>query len=77
MVLLILPSASVPGVSVATRVCLALLGAIGARPGGANVLEATLRVAFRDALAMALTAGIGAVFGTVVRPCPCRARTCA
>lgn len=44
----------------------ALLGAIGARAGGANVMKATLRVTFWGALAMALTAGIGAVFGTVV-----------
>jgi VIT1/CCC1 family predicted Fe2+/Mn2+ transporter len=45
---------------------LALLGAIGARAGGANVLRATARVTFWGALAMALTAGIGKVFGTVV-----------
>jgi vacuolar iron transporter family protein len=45
---------------------LGLLGAIGARAGGANVLKATVRVTFWGAMAMALTAGIGAVFGTVV-----------
>jgi VIT1/CCC1 family predicted Fe2+/Mn2+ transporter len=45
---------------------LALLGAIGARAGGANVLRATARVTFWGALAMALTAGIGKVFGTVL-----------
>jgi len=45
---------------------LALLGAIGAKAGGANILRATARVAFWGALAMALTAGIGALFGTVV-----------
>jgi len=45
---------------------LALLGAIGARTGGANVLRATARVTFWGALAMALTAGIGKLFGTVV-----------
>ena len=56
----------VPIVSVASLVFLALLGAIGARAGGANVLRATARVTFWGALAMALTAGIGAVFGTVV-----------
>ena len=44
----------------------ALLGAIGARAGGANVLRATARVTFWGALAMALTAGIGKLFGTVV-----------
>ncbi|MGZ5852643.1 MAG: VIT1/CCC1 transporter family protein [Xanthobacteraceae bacterium] len=45
---------------------LAVLGAIGARAGGANILRATARVTFWGALAMALTAGIGKLFGTVV-----------
>jgi len=66
MVLLMPPSALVAGVSIGSLVFLALLGAIGARAGGANVGRATLRVTFWGALAMALTAGIGAVFGTVV-----------
>jgi VIT1/CCC1 family predicted Fe2+/Mn2+ transporter len=56
----------VPIVSAASLLFLALLGAIGARAGGANVLRATARVTFWGALAMALTAGIGAAFGTVV-----------
>ena len=42
---------------------LALLGAVGAKTGGADVARATARVTFWGALAMALTAGIGAVFG--------------
>jgi len=45
---------------------LALLGAIGAKAGGANILRATVRVTFWGALAMALTASIGKLFGTVV-----------
>ena len=45
---------------------LALLGAIGARAGGAPVLTATVRVTFWGALAMALTAGIGRLVGTAV-----------
>lgn len=65
MVVLMPRSALVVGVSVASLLFLALLGAIGARAGGANVLKATLRVTFWGALAMALTAGIGALFGTV------------
>jgi VIT1/CCC1 family predicted Fe2+/Mn2+ transporter len=56
----------VPVVSAASLGFLALLGAIGARSGGANVLRATVRVTFWGALAIALTAGIGAIFGTVV-----------
>jgi len=59
-------SAIVPIVSAASLGFLALLGAIGARAGGANVLRATARVTFWGALAMALTAGIGKVFGTVI-----------
>jgi VIT1/CCC1 family predicted Fe2+/Mn2+ transporter len=53
-------------VSLASLLFLALLGAIGARAGGADVVKATARVTFWGALAMALTAGIGAFFGTVV-----------
>ncbi|WP_454747938.1 VIT1/CCC1 transporter family protein [Ciceribacter selenitireducens] len=53
-------------VSVASLLFLALLGAVGARAGGANVARATLRVTFWGAFAMALTAGIGAVVGTAV-----------
>ncbi|MGB6316017.1 MAG: VIT family protein [Pseudolabrys sp.] len=56
----------VPIVSAASLGFLALLGAIGARAGGANVLRATARVTFWGALAMALTAGIGEFFGTVI-----------
>jgi vacuolar iron transporter family protein len=59
-------SALVPVVSAASLGFLALLGVIGARAGGANVLRATVRVTFWGALAMALTAGIGKVFGTVI-----------
>ena len=53
-------------VSVTSLGFLALLGAIGAKAGGANVLRATARVTFWGALAMALTAGIGKLFGTIV-----------
>lgn len=44
---------------------LACLGAIGAKAGGASLLKASVRVTFWGALAMGVTAGIGAVFGTV------------
>ena len=58
--------ALIPIVSAASLGFLALLGAIGAKAGGANVLRATVRVTFWGALAMALTAGIGKIFGTVI-----------
>ena len=56
----------VPAVSIASLAFLALLGAIGAKAGGANVLKATIRMTFWGAIAMAIAAGIGAAFGTVV-----------
>jgi VIT1/CCC1 family predicted Fe2+/Mn2+ transporter len=43
-----------------------VLGAIGAVTGGANVWRATARVTFWGALALAVTAGIGRLVGTVV-----------
>jgi VIT1/CCC1 family predicted Fe2+/Mn2+ transporter len=66
MVIVSPAGALVPIVSAASLGFLALLGAIGARAGGANVLRATVRVTFWGALAMALTAGIGKLFGAVV-----------
>lgn len=66
MVMLLPGSLLVAGVSIASLIFLALLGAIGARAGGANIVRATVRVTFWGALAMALTAGIGSIFGTVV-----------
>ena len=53
-------------VSVASLAFLALLGAVGARAGGANVWKATARVTFWGALAMAATAGVGTLFGVAV-----------
>ena len=50
-------------VSAASLAFLALLGAVGAKVGGAGILKPTLRVAFWGAFAMALTAGVGALVG--------------
>lgn len=44
---------------------LALLGAVAARAGGAGMIVGAMRVTFWGALAMGLTAGVGALFGTV------------
>jgi len=46
-------------------VFLALLGGVAARAGGAGVAVGAIRVTFWGALAMALTAGVGALFGTI------------
>ena len=53
-------------VSAVSLVCLAGLGAIAARAGGASAWKGAGRVAFWGALAMAITAGAGALFGTTV-----------
>ena len=45
--------------------CLALLGGLAAKTGGANCWVGTARVAFWGALAMAATAGVGSLFGVV------------
>ena len=47
-------------------VFLALLGTIGAKAGGAQPYRPALRVTFWGAFAMALTAGIGSIFGKVI-----------
>ena len=45
---------------------LALLGGIAARVGGAGVIAGAIRVTFWGALAMAVTGGVGALFGVAV-----------
>ncbi len=56
----------VPVVSGTSLVFLAALGVLAARAGGAPTMKAATRVTFWGALAMGLTAGIGALFGTIV-----------
>ena len=53
----------IPLVAVTSLVFLALLGGLAARAGGAGVIVGAIRVTFWGALAMALTAGVGALFG--------------
>lgn len=55
-----------PVVAGGSLLFLALLGVIGARAGGAHPFRPALRVTFWGAFAMALTAGIGTIFGKVV-----------
>lgn len=52
-------------VAVFSLVFLALLGGIAARAGGASITVGAIRVTFWGALAMALTAGVGRIFGVV------------
>lgn len=53
----------VPMVGGTALVSLAFLGALAARAGGAEMLPAALRITFWSALAMAVTSGVGALFG--------------
>ena len=65
-------TALVPGpgligwVAATSLLFLALLGALAARAGGARMGPGAWRVGFWGALAMAITAGVGALFGAVV-----------
>ncbi|ABS67688.1 VIT1/CCC1 transporter family protein [Xanthobacter versatilis] len=61
------PQGSIPlVVAGGSLACLALLGAVGARVGGADLLKPTVRVTFWGAFAMAVTAAIGALIGHAV-----------
>ncbi|MFY8031423.1 MAG: VIT1/CCC1 transporter family protein [Devosia sp.] len=62
---LVAGSWQVPAVSAASLLFLALLGVVGAQAGGANLLKGALRVTLWGAFAMAATAAVGALFGTV------------
>lgn len=66
LVVLVAPvSVRMWAVSGGSLLFLALLGLLAGRAGGASVLAAAARVTFWGALAMALTAGVGALFGVV------------
>ena len=56
----------IPLVAGTSLLFLALLGGLAARAGGAGVALGAMRVTFWGALAMAATAGVGALFGTAV-----------
>lgn len=56
----------IPAVVVTSILALALLGGVAAKTGGAHIGKGVIRVTFWGAFAMALTATIGALFGTVL-----------
>jgi vacuolar iron transporter family protein len=56
----------IPVVTLGSLLCLAVLGGLAAKTGGARIGMGAARVTFWGALAMALTAGVGALFGTVI-----------
>jgi len=55
----------IPCVAGTSLVLLAVLGGLAARAGGASIGVGALRVTFWSALAMAVTAGVGKLFGTI------------
>ena len=63
MVLILPTSALMWGVAASSLFFLALLGYMAARAGGSPVMASVTRVTFWGALAMGLTAGVGALFG--------------
>ncbi len=64
LVVLVFPASVLPwAVAGSSLVFLALLGSVAARAGGASLFMAAARVTFWGALAMGLTAGVGAIFG--------------
>ena len=63
MVFLLPGAALMWGLAISSIFFLALLGMLAARTGGAPLLASVLRVSFWGALAMGLTAGVGAIFG--------------
>jgi len=66
LVLIVPRPALVWTVSGSSLVFLALLGSLAARAGGSPVWSSVARVTFWGALAMALTAGVGALFGATL-----------
>jgi VIT1/CCC1 family predicted Fe2+/Mn2+ transporter len=67
LVALVVPTgALIPGVAASSLVFLTALGAAAARTGGAPAVAGAWRVTFWGTLAMAITAGVGALFGTAV-----------
>lgn len=55
----------IPLVAVTALLSLAILGGLAASTGGAKIMPGVIRVSFWSALAMAVTAGVGALFGAV------------
>jgi VIT1/CCC1 family predicted Fe2+/Mn2+ transporter len=67
LMVVIIPGAHlVPSVAGSSLIFLAILGGLAAFVGGASATRGAVRVTFWGALAMSLTAGVGAFFGTVV-----------
>lgn len=62
----VVPGLLVPAVALVSLLCLAILGGLGAKAGGAPLVPSITRVTFWGAAAMAVTAGVGQLFGAAV-----------
>lgn len=60
------PARIIVAVSAGSLICLAVLGALAAHAGGANLLRGAVRVTFWSALALLITATVGRLFGASV-----------
>jgi VIT1/CCC1 family predicted Fe2+/Mn2+ transporter len=60
------PAGVTPAIAITSLACLASLGGLAARVGGARLGAGAIRATLWGALAMAVTAGVGALFGAVV-----------
>lgn len=66
LVIISLPNYIIPIVAVGSIFFLGLLGGLAAKTGGASIGVGIIRVMFWGILAMAVTAGVGSLFGAVV-----------
>ena len=66
MVFIIPGSQLILGVATVSMLCLTLLGGLASFTGGSSIWVGMIRVTVWGALALALTTGIGKLFGTVI-----------
>ena len=66
VVALMPPESLAVSVAAAALIALAVLGGLAAKTGGASLVPGVIRVTFWSALAMAVTYGVGTLFGTAV-----------
>ncbi|CAI1574056.1 VIT family [Serratia quinivorans] len=57
---------AIPAIALSALISLAILGGIAARAGGAPILPGIIRITFWSALAMGVSSGVGALFGSMV-----------
>ncbi|WP_265554513.1 VIT1/CCC1 transporter family protein [Serratia grimesii] len=56
---------AIPAIALSALLSLAILGGVAAKAGGAPILPGMVRITFWSALAMAMSSGVGALFGSI------------